>query len=596
MSKKASRKKASRNKVASEKTSRNKIIIALGAVLALCLLLRFLHLLNSDHYYILSHDSYYFHWISKYYLLGDTNVASRANDFIPTIWHTGLSYPMGWLSIALSSVSWLSRIESLTWVSKFLPPLLGVIIALLIYWMGSRMYSRAVGIFAALSWAVLSSAIFITSAGYIDRDALSLLLLTAGLLVFYLSKDWQLRIGKHNLSWMLGGLLVVVIEAFLYLEWELIGPLLLAVLLTGYFIAVFFARLCANIVPDTAGGKRLSRLSSSAKLVPTNIVPALRETNWRPFAVIAFLNLLALFVIQDFAPAELFDYIGKLFNPELGFETTSELQGMGFSNLYMYLYLSIPLLIGIYHALKKHRPSDILWLTWFLLFFIFGFFSVRIFTFYTIIPGCMLSGLGLGAIYSFRPSPSTQQLRKLAGQLILIVSLLLSIVTSLIFASQVGSGRLIAPDNNWYDALIYLKEESSEEASVMTWWDYGYWILDIAERSPVADNGYRPESRLHDIAQVYFAQEDSEAVQLMQKYNASYLVFSWEELAILRTIWFYSEDKPYRDNKVFIEPKSEEMSNALYTRALGKDFQSDVLSVFYENDNVVVLALKQAEP
>src|SRR4030042_2567645 len=137
--------------------SRNKVIIALVAVLALCLLLRCLHLLNSDHYYMLSPESHFFHWISERYLLGETTDRLFAGHYLPTIWHTGLSYPLGWLSIALASVFGLSRAEALTWACKFLPLLLGVLTALLIYWMGSRMYSRRVGIFAALSWAIFGT-------------------------------------------------------------------------------------------------------------------------------------------------------------------------------------------------------------------------------------------------------------------------------------------------------------------------------------------------------------------------------------------------------------------------------------------------------
>jgi len=550
---------------------RHKVLLSLLAVIGLSLLLRFLHLLNSDHYYILGPDSYYFNWVSKHYLLSETSTRLvNGNPYIPSMGHTGLSYPLGWLSIALSSISGLSRAEALTWAGKLLPPLLGVIMALLIYWMGSRMYNRTVGIFAALSWVVLSAAIIMTSAGYLDRDALSLLLITAGILVFYLSKDWSLSIGKLKLGWILGGLLVVAIEALLYLEWALIGPLLLLAILAAYFTAVFlvilFARLYAIVKNTIANTGFLSSLISSAKLIQTNTLAALRETNWRAFALILFLNFLALFIIQDFALTKLFDYIGELFDPEIGFQTTEELQGMTLSNLHMYIYLSIPLLIGLYHTLKNRRSSDILWLTWFLLFFILGFFAKRTFVIYAVVPGCMISGLGLGIIYNHQRSQSHQKLIKIAVQLLLVGVILISLFFSLRDAYQQGSGRLVAPQNDWYESLIYLKEETPEDAIIMTWWDYGYWILDIAERTPVVDNGYRPEAVLQDIAQVYCTDQDSEAIEVMRKYNASYLVISMYEADILWTIASYGPGYPYS-----VKQLTEE---SLFARFLGEDLQS----------------------
>jgi dolichyl-diphosphooligosaccharide--protein glycosyltransferase len=169
---------------------------------------------------------------------------------------------------------------------------------------------------------------------------------------------------------------------------------------------------------------------------------------------------------------------------------------------------------------------------------------------------------------------------RLAAQILLVGLIFLSVYISLPRAYHQGSGRLVAPQNDWYESLIYLKEETPEDAIIMTWWDYGYWILDIAERTPVVDNGYRPEEILRDIAQVYCTDQDSEAIEVMRKYGASYLVLSLYETDILGTIASYGPDYPYSTKQLAEE--------SLFARFLGEDLQSA-----NRFGKVVIISLKQ---
>ena len=125
----------------------------------------------------------------------------------------------------------------------------------------------------------------------------------------------------------------------------------------------------------------------------------------------------------------------------------------------------------------------------------------------------------------------------------------------------------------------------------MSWWDYGYWILDLAERRPVIDGGFYAydQERLEDAGLAYCTTEASEAVQVMQKHGASYLVFSEVEIRILPTITRFGLGEAYGDGHS-IPP---ELEGSLYDRALSGDFQSDQgLEVVYRNEEVVILGLE----
>jgi asparagine N-glycosylation enzyme membrane subunit Stt3 len=155
---------------------------------------------------------------------------------------------------------------------------------------------------------------------------------------------------------------------------------------------------------------------------------------------------------------------------------------------------------------------------------------------------------------------------------------------------------MIAASNDWQNALTYLRDNTPRKAVIMSWWDYGYWILDLAERRPVVDNGFYAYDweRLHDVGLAYATSEASEAVRVMQKYGADYLVFSETERVILPAIAEYGLGKAYGDDPSI----DEELKDCLYNRVLSGDFQSDSgLKRVYpgpevENPEVVILGLE----
>ena len=42
--------------------------------------------------------------------------------------------------------------------------------------------------------------------------------------------------------------------------------------------------------------------------------------------------------------------------------------------------------------------------------------------------------------------------------------------------------------NDWKDAMNWVKENTSEDAIIASWWDYGYWITTLSDRTTIVDN------------------------------------------------------------------------------------------------------------
>ena len=59
--------------------------------------------------------------------------------------------------------------------------------------------------------------------------------------------------------------------------------------------------------------------------------------------------------------------------------------------------------------------------------------------------------------------------------------------------------------NDWPDAMQWLRENTPEDAVIMSWWDYGYWISTLAERKTLADNSTLLDWQIRKIAVTYMS-------------------------------------------------------------------------------------------
>jgi len=62
--------------------------------------------------------------------------------------------------------------------------------------------------------------------------------------------------------------------------------------------------------------------------------------------------------------------------------------------------------------------------------------------------------------------------------------------------------------NDWYDSMQWLKENTSEDAVIASWWDYGYWITTIGERKTLADNATLIDWQIRKIASTFMSTPD----------------------------------------------------------------------------------------
>jgi dolichyl-diphosphooligosaccharide--protein glycosyltransferase len=85
-----------------------------------------------------------------------------------------------------------------------------------------------------------------------------------------------------------------------------------------------------------------------------------------------------------------------------------------------------------------------------------------------------------------------------------------------------GSVYRIQQDD-WIDATQWIAENTEEDAVIAAWWDYGYWITTLGERTTLADNATINQTRIETIAKMFSADEQS-GLQIAQDLQADYIL------------------------------------------------------------------------
>ncbi|MEE9406237.1 MAG: hypothetical protein V3V26_02410, partial [Candidatus Aenigmarchaeota archaeon] len=49
--------------------------------------------------------------------------------------------------------------------------------------------------------------------------------------------------------------------------------------------------------------------------------------------------------------------------------------------------------------------------------------------------------------------------------------------------------EVLSPNQPWYEAFTFLAEETPEDSSILSWWDFGYWFQTRGQRPSVSDGG-----------------------------------------------------------------------------------------------------------
>lgn len=437
-----------------------------------------------------------------------------------------------------------------------LPVIVGAFISIAVYFLGKKLDGETTGIFAGLITAVSPALISRDSFGWFKSEPMPFLFGIVSLLLFIsVVQEDRLKYGsivKASLAGILLGVSMTIWGGSMYF----VGVIGIVV-----FVSLFYVKSYSALFENTTVLLVLNLLTSmmfpkpgySVFINPANVVIyggllsclilIIRQkssrtiTNWyKAFSILlsslAGLALLAFGLVGGLSLRYLTVLDPYGISTEAIVESVAEHQSPTFAE--NFAYFSIPLFFvgfGIYYILKKNdfMKTSALVFGAAALYFASSFGRLMIYTSFSL---AILGGVGISVIIrSFFIQPAQFSIKKRGSNGTSNTSFKL-IIATLFLIVMVWSGSIwIAYSNapvslatgsvstkqtttDWPDALTYIRESTPQDSVIISWWDYGYWITVMGNRTTLTDNATINSTKIGLVGKMFLSNE-SEAVNII---------------------------------------------------------------------------------
>jgi len=508
-----------------DKQTGKKILVVLAGIFAASLFLRvglpYNHVFTDSGVIFRGTDAWYYMRLAE----------NMAHNFPWPMLHDSYTlFPLGMTVAVPPFTTWLiagigyalslgePTVHTLEIVGAWLPPVLGTLTLIVVYFIGKELRSRWTGVIAAALVAFLPTEFFSGSMlGFVSHHVLDTLL--AATTVLFLIRGYKgerlryyaltgLALGLYFLTWYGAIFMLFVLWLWFIVQFAVdyhddrdIASLRRGVTITtcialfiylpyhldiGGPVVVVVALIIAAVTPQIFGFLS-SRVNDTKLLVVTaiTIIGMFMLAIW----------LVAMAVMWGQGPfVWTAGWIKFIFVTSTPFGTVAEAEPLlPHAAMLVYGASYLFFFVGIYLAIKdKQRP--LLIVVWGILILIAVSIQRR-WDYQFVVPLSLLTAY-------FFPEIGKYIKKRVKPRLSLALCVILLFASTPASVKLATSPSLITED--WYNTLVWLRENSSEpfddpEAyynlyvarepgyGVLSWWDYGHWIIGVAHRVPVSN-------------------------------------------------------------------------------------------------------------
>ena len=84
-------------------------------------------------------------------------------------------------------------------------------------------------------------------------------------------------------------------------------------------------------------------------------------------------------------------------------------------------------------------------------------------------------------------------------------------------------GTSYPPTDDWLKTMEWIKLNTPENAKIASWWDYGYWITTLSDRTTFVDNATLNTKEIQNMATMFMSHPD-ESWKMLKEMNADYVL------------------------------------------------------------------------
>lgn len=502
--------------------------------------------------------------------------------FIPMSTYPGTPFTAATLYFILRAIGIHTDIFMVCYV---FPAFMGALTCVALYFLGKEMANKNVGLLSAFFLVFCPAHISRTTAGFFDNEALGVLLTVlifyffvrtlkhnpivngtfAGLCLGYLGASWGAYLFALNLI-PLSVLLLIIFRRFSYK------------LLQGYSLTILLGMLIIVRVPRT-GIKILTGTSGLFPLLVLGLLGIIGLIEWfKVFfpdlnlrkVVVSTIPLITagtITILYYLYKKDKLEILGGKFlsvvNPLERFaiiESVAEHIPITWGQLFFnFSVILIFFPVGLYCCIQRLRDIDLCVLVFGLTTLYFASSMVRLVLIFAP-PSCLIAAFCVDTIIS----PYTRSLLNkkhsfkskiklvaiLKGRIniahvipvdysLLIVIFFISILGfNAYWGSRIAYEYFSTPDmilrgrtsegepvqfQDWQEAMMFLREMTPKDAIVASWWDYGYIINTVGNRTTVVDNATWNSTQIAWIGYALMSPPE-EAARILKRYDVDYVL------------------------------------------------------------------------
>lgn len=448
----------------------------------------------------------------------------------------------------------------------FFPVIFGTLAVLVLYFLGKDVGGVEVGILSALFLALSKSHIGRTQIGWFDDESLAIftMLLYTFFFLRSIEKDRNTLLysilSGLTLAWTMGAwgassyiiAITVIFTILMVFMRKYTTEMLFSYSVTfglAFLVATMIPRLGIDYLFSFSGFMVLGGLGI---LLLSELRKQGLSLKW---TYVTFIGGIVALIFASFTFESIGGKILRVLNPALRTESqifisVAEHKMSAWGTMYYEFGILIFFaLVGLFFMIRDFTPKKLFMMIFMLTSLYFTASLIRLSI--LLAPAFLLvSAIGITSLLKpftilYKKATTTFEARKgvigkeFSGITILMIFLLLTIgffrieafdqanVPTTLMSSSIPTRQQVPA---WYDALMWMKTELPDDAVVCAWWDYGYWITIMANKTTLADNGTTNTTRISQIGEMFLSNE-TDAIEILQKLRATHvLVFStWTE-------------------------------------------------------------------
>jgi dolichyl-diphosphooligosaccharide--protein glycosyltransferase len=460
----------------------------------------------------------------------------------------------------------------------FFPAFMGALTAVSVYFLGKEVGSRKIGLIAAILMALIPAFLQRSIAGFFDNESVGILLMVLTT-YFYIRSIRRESILSGVFAGFSLALLTISWGAYTYFYY--LFPLfnILLILTRKHkpfniipYILMFGISIAVGSFFPILGGFRF--ILSSSGLISMGVLGILviyelyrrfkasnlydKILTYKKYfgiglivIIVGAIGALAItgygIIIANFLINDLGYRFISIINPLVRSDqyivaSVAEHSTSAWGMFYYYLYVPVFFFpVGIYFSLKRANSLDILLILFSVTSIYFAASMIRLMLILAPIVSLM-AAYGLvsvlkpfSSLISKDAVPTTirrKRVSKVVGREtaviafgIIFILLAANTLHAVDFSRQLSGSEMIPLGifDDWRESFTWMQNNLDENDVILSWWDYGYWITTMGNRTSLMDNGTFNFTQIATLGRALVLQEE-DALRILRDYGVDHVL------------------------------------------------------------------------